>query len=56
VWLAHFCPNRVGIWTWCASFQKGQNVAQIGIGESAGYFDGNKGLFGIGKSNKSRLV
>jgi Domain of unknown function (DUF5060) len=53
VWLAHFCPDKVGIWTWRASFQKGQNVAQIGDGESAGYFDDNEGSFDVDKSNKS---
>jgi hypothetical protein len=53
VWFVHFIPHDTGTWTWIASFQKGENVAQGGAGKSAGYFDGATGSFNVLATNKS---
>jgi Domain of unknown function (DUF5060) len=53
VWFVHFIPHDTGTWTWIASFQQGENVAQGGAGKSAGYFDGATGSFEVLATNKS---
>ena len=45
VWLAHFAPSETGTWQWIASFKKGNNVAQNGGSDTAGFFDGANGDF-----------
>jgi hypothetical protein len=44
--LAHFVPDKSGVWTWTVSFRQGRNLAigdSTGAGVSAGYFDQQKG-------------
>jgi Domain of unknown function (DUF5060) len=53
VWLVHFAPDTTGIWSWVASFKQGANVAQTGVGVSAGYFNGMLGSFAVMSTNKS---
>lgn len=55
VWMAHFCPDRTGTWTWTASFRKGSNVAVSDdpeAGAGAGPLDGAAGTLKIGPTDK----
>lgn len=54
VWQVRFSPDRIGTWTYEASFRTGKDVA-INLGDKAGtavWFDGQTGSFDIGASNK----
>ncbi|MBK1825466.1 DUF5060 domain-containing protein [Haloferula rosea] len=56
VWRAHFAPDEEGEWSYSASFRTGSDVAvssAIGAGSSAGFFDGDGGLFTIGGTDKT---
>ena len=55
VWKVHFCPDKVGQWTWQASFRKGRNVATAAAdaGTSGGHFDGAKGKLTIVATDKT---
>ena len=56
VWRVHFCPDKVGEWTWSASFRKGAGVAvsdDPDAGESAGRPDGATGTLSIGATDKT---
>jgi hypothetical protein len=69
VWLVHFAPNHVGMWTWTANFTQGTNVAQTLLLDddsssstttnggdttlSAGYFDGASGSFNVTPTEKT---
>ncbi|MFW6107529.1 MAG: DUF5060 domain-containing protein [bacterium] len=56
VWKAHFCPHRTGMWSWTASFRKGEGVAvsdEPDAGQSGGYFDGKSGTLEIGPTDKT---
>ncbi len=63
-WLVHFRPDRVGNWTYRASFVQGINVSMYnqsefvqalrsGAAEPAFFFDGATGSFMVGKSDKT---
>ncbi|NQT11894.1 MAG: DUF5060 domain-containing protein [Planctomycetes bacterium] len=52
VWRVHFCPDKIGRWTYSVSFKKGRNVAADGGGTSAGPPDGATGSFEIGPTDK----
>lgn len=55
IWKAHFSPNKIGTWTYSASFRSGENVAlsaNINAGTSTS-FDGSAGSFEIQNTNKT---
>ena len=52
VWRVHFTPDRVGEWTWRASFRTGPGVAVGGPGAGTA-FDGASGVFRIAETDKS---
>lgn len=52
VWRVHFAPDKTGSWTYEARFLKGRNVASDAPGKSAGFFDGARGTFEIGPTDK----
>ncbi|WP_297088127.1 DUF5060 domain-containing protein [uncultured Draconibacterium sp.] len=54
VWRAHLSPDRTGTWSYLISFKKGASVAVSDLpGESIAPFDGVKGTFKIGPTDKS---
>ena len=54
LWRVHFAPDRIGSWTYSASFRSGPNVAtDPDAGSSAGFFDGDNGSFEISPTDKS---
>lgn len=54
VWLVHFRPDETGKWTYKADFQKGSNAAiDQTVGASASFFDGAKGSFVVGETDKT---
>lgn len=54
VWVVHFAPDEIGIWTWTASFTKGPNVAQNGGGKPVkSFIDGKSGIFEVLYSDKT---
>lgn len=53
-WRCHFCPPAEGIWNYEVTFLKGKNIAinnYTDNGEKC-YFNGTKGSFEVGKSDK----
>lgn len=53
VWKVHFNAPREGEWTWEAAFRTGDEIAVKTIaGDSAGYFDGDRGGFSIDPTDK----
>lgn len=53
-WRTLFAPDEAGEWTYAASFVKGDNIAvELSGGESAGFFDGDKGTFTVVPSDKN---
>jgi len=58
VWMVRFTPNKTGEWSYSTSFVKGDKVAvadDVSQAESAGFFDGAKGTFTIGESDKTGM-
>ena len=54
VWMVHFTPDSTGTWVWLCSFTKGSRIAQhLGSGQSAGFFDGATGSFGVIGTDKT---
>ena len=56
VWRVHFAPEEIGQWNYIASFRSGTNVAMsenLNAGSSAGFFDGEQGLFTVTETDKS---
>jgi Domain of unknown function (DUF5060) len=64
IWLVHFRPDEIGIWSYSASFLEGVNVSlyntvdltaaiQTNSATSASFFDGASGSFSIGRSDKT---
>jgi hypothetical protein len=53
-WRVHFAPDRIGSWTYTASFRSGPNVAtDPNAGSSAGFFDGDAGGFEVAPTDKT---
>ncbi len=54
IWRVHFAPDETGLWTWKASFRRGENIAMHeGDDFSEGVaFDGESGAFQVGVSDK----
>ncbi len=55
-WLVHFAPDKIGVWTYTASFRQGTDVAidtGVNAGTSAGFFDGETGNFSIAATDKT---
>jgi len=53
VWRVHFCPDKIGRWTYEVSFRQGRNIAVEDGGNSAGYCDRANGTFEIQPSDKT---
>jgi len=56
VWMVHFAPDKVGKWTWTASFRTGQNVAvsdHPDAGKPVDSIDGKTGMLSIAASDKT---
>lgn len=53
VWRVHFCPDKIGRWTYDVRFTMGTNVAVNDGGKSAGYFDECTGYFEIKDTDKT---
>lgn len=56
VWRVHFAADEVGEWTYTASFRTGAGVAVAAsatAGASAGFFDGDTGVFSVEETDKS---
>ena len=56
VWRVHFAPNRIGDWTYVASFRAGDEIAVAAspvAGTSGGFFDGQSGTFTVAESDKA---
>lgn len=56
IWRAHFSPDEEGEWTYAASFRTGLDVAissEAKAGSSAGFFDGDRGVFQISATDKT---
>jgi len=53
-WRGHFVPPEEGKWNWSVSFRKGSNIALEDdfISGEACFFDGQKGSFDIGPTDK----
>ena len=57
-WMVRFTPNKTGEWEYIVSFKKGKNIAvddNPDQAESAGFMDGEKGIFTIGPGNKTGI-
>ena len=57
-WMVHFTPDEVGEWNYAISFKKGAEIAisdHYNDSESAGFSDGEKGIFSITESDKSGI-
>ena len=54
-WRVHFMPDSTGAWSFTASFRKGTHIAVSDNPEAGSptHFDGTKGSFQVGASNKS---
>ncbi|MEM0992412.1 MAG: DUF5060 domain-containing protein, partial [Bacteroidota bacterium] len=53
-WRVHFAPDAAGEWQYEVSFRKGGNIAVAErAGESAGFMDGQRGIFTIGETDKT---
>jgi hypothetical protein len=55
-WRVHFAPDAIGEWAYTVSFRKGSSVAvnpNENAGESAGFMDGETGVFTVTKSDKT---
>lgn len=55
VWRAHFSPDEIGEWNYSVSFRTGADVAVNAFptaGTSAGFFDGDSGIFTISATDK----
>jgi hypothetical protein len=55
IWQVRFCPDMEGTWDYSVSFRHGEDIA-VNSAPDAGkpvYFDGNKGNFIVGPSNKT---
>lgn len=53
IWRAHVAPDAVGDWTYEVSFAKGPEAAVNGGGEPLPPYDGAKGQFSVGPSDKA---
>ena len=56
VWLAHFAPDKVGRWSWQASFRTGPEVAvsdDPNAGDPVAFIDGKAGTLTIDRSDKT---
>lgn len=54
-WMVRFSPNEIGDWNYSTSFRFGGDIA-ISLDENEGtpvYFDGTKGSFSVGSSDKT---
>ena len=57
-WITRFTPNATGEWNYSVSFKKGENSAIADDGsrsESAGFMDGEQGVFSVEKSDKTGI-
>lgn len=54
-WRCHFTPPTTGKWKWKVSFREGDDIALSNVTEAGKsvFFDGEKGSFKIGSSNKT---
>lgn len=52
-WRANLSPDKTGTWNYTVSFTQGENAALYGEGTALKPFDGVKGTFKIGASDKS---
>ena len=55
-WRVHFCPSRVGQWSYNASFRSGKDIAislDENAGSSAGCMDGDTGTINIVPTDKT---
>lgn len=56
IWQVRFTPDATGIWSYAASFKKGDEIAVANSTEdaaSAGFMDGQTGTFNITESDKT---
>jgi len=56
IWQVRFTPDATGIWSYAASFKKGNEIAVANSTEnaaSAGFMDGQTGTFSITESDKT---
>jgi hypothetical protein len=51
-WRAHVSPDKPGRWTYQVSFTKGKNAGVDGGGQPVARFDGQKGEFRVGPTDK----
>lgn len=58
-WMVRFTPDDIGEWNYAVSFKKGENIAVAesisNSIESAGFADGQKGIFTIANSDKTGI-
>lgn len=52
-WRAHLSPDKPGRWTYAVSFTRGRNAAIEGGGQKLAPFDGARGSFTVGVSDKT---
>jgi hypothetical protein len=54
-WQVRFCPDSEGSWSYKVSFRQGENIAVSDLPENGNpvYFDGMKGNFTVGPTDKS---
>lgn len=52
IWRTIFRPDRIGYWTWTASFKEGKDVNINGLGQTSNYLKNLSGEFKIGASDK----
>ena len=52
-WRAHLSPDQTGVWNYAISFKAGKNAALEGGGKALDPFDGVKGSFTIGETDKT---
>ncbi len=52
-WRAHLSPDKAGQWNYVISFKKGKEAALGGKGEALKPFDGVRGRFNIGATDKA---
>ncbi|RNC84689.1 MAG: DUF5060 domain-containing protein [Balneola sp.] len=59
IWRVNFSPDETGEWLYVASFRKGEGAAislDPGVGESAGFFDGESGSFMVTERTSSEIT
>ena len=55
-WRVHFAPDEIGEWQYLVSFRNGKDIAvneNASAGESAGFMDGETGIFSIKATDKT---